>query len=118
MVIITSACALLLFLFQEPFVCSMPDNCCEAKTVGDYSYTLATWSGSIPDECKNSCAYTRDGFEGSLYCFAPGYLPVVCLTCNPCSECNGMETRCENTPSCFYDTVNEVCSPRGTEEPI
>merc|ERR1719206_1007540 len=32
--------------------------------------------------------------------------------CEPCSECNGEETRCENTPTCLYDTVNEVCSPK------
>ena len=33
---------------------------------------------SFPAECKKSCAYTRDGEDGTLYCFAPGNLPVHC----------------------------------------
>merc|ERR1719317_581626 len=111
MAIKTPASVLLLFLAQGQFVTSVSAECCALKTVGDYSYTLTTWEGAIPDECKDSCAYTKDGYGESLYCFAPGYLNVVCL-CNPCSECNGEETRCENTPTCFYDTVNEVCSPK------
>merc|ERR1719317_1561857 len=111
MAIKTPASVLLLFLAQGQFVTSVSAECCALKTVGNYSYTLTTWEGAIPDECKDSCAYTRDGYGESLYCFAPGYLNVVCL-CNPCSECNGEETRCENTPTCFYDTVNEVCSPK------
>merc|ERR1712013_222485 len=118
MAIKTPASVLLLFLAQGQFVTSVSAECCALKTVGNYSYTLTTWEGAIPDECKDSCAYTRDG--ESLYCFAPGYLNVVCL-CNPCSECNGEENRCENTPTCFYDTVNEVCSPKvdgtGTGKP-
>merc|ERR1712013_75598 len=114
MAIKTPASVLLLFLAQGQFVTSVSAECCALKTVGDYSYTLTTWEGAIPDECKDSCAYTRDGYAESLYCFAPGYLDVVCL-CNPCSECNGEETRCENTPTCFYDTVNEVCSPKVDE---
>merc|ERR1719317_1164505 len=113
MAIKTPASVLLLFLAQGQFVTSVSAECCALKTVGNYSYTLTTWEGAIPDECKDSCAYTMDGYGESLYCFAPGYLNVVCL-CNPCSECNGEETRCENTPTCFYDTVNEVCSPKGT----
>jgi len=116
MAIKTPASVLLLFLAQGQFVTSVSAECCALKTVGNYSYTLTTWEGAIPDECKDSCAYTKDGYGESLYCFAPGNLPVVCLTCNPCSECDGKETRCENTPSCLYDTVNEVCSPKGTEE--
>merc|ERR1719317_1259165 len=111
MAIKTPASVLLLFLAQGQFVTSVSAECCALKTVGNYSYTLTTWEGAIPDECKDSCAYTKDGYGESLYCFAPGYLNVVCL-CNPCSECNGEETRCENTPTCFYDTVNEVCSPK------
>merc|ERR1719320_908624 len=118
MAIKTPASVLLLLLAQ--FVTSVSAECCALKTVGNYSYTLTTWEGAIPDECKDSCAYTMDGYGESLYCFAPGYLNVVCL-CSPCSECNGEETRCENTPTCFYDTVNEVCSPKvngtGTGEP-
>jgi len=70
--------ALLLLVVQEPFVNSMPTACCAAKTVGEYSYTLVDSPESFPAECQKACAYTRDGQEGSLYCFAPGPLPVHC----------------------------------------
>merc|ERR1719435_15541 len=77
--IMTNIPALLLLVVQEPFVNSMPTECCAAKTVGDYSYTLVDSPASFPAECKKSCAYTRDGEDGSLYCFAPGNLAVKCL---------------------------------------
>merc|ERR1719244_100530 len=75
----TSIPVMLLLAAQEPFVNSMPTECCAAKTVGDYSYTLVNFQQSFPAECKKSCAYTRDGENGSLYCFAPGNLAVKCL---------------------------------------
>jgi|ERR1712096_20990 len=76
--LMTSIPALLLLVVQEPFVNSMPTECCAAKTVGDYSYTQVDSPDSFPAECKESCAYTRDGQEGSIYCFAPGNLAVHC----------------------------------------
>merc|ERR1711942_125511 len=78
MTMMISIPALLLLLVQEPFVNSMPTECCAAKTVGEYSYTLVDSPDSFPAECEKACAYTRDGQEGSLYCFAPGPLPVHC----------------------------------------
>merc|ERR1719308_724974 len=78
MTMMTSFPTLLLLVAQEPFVNSMPTECCAAKTVGPYSYTLVDSPESFPAECKKSCAYTRDGEDGTLYCFAPGNLPVHC----------------------------------------
>ena len=75
--------SLLCFLFLLSFkvegndVCG-PD-CCKYKVVGNYSYTLSHKDQHVPDSCKNGCVYTRDGEEGTLYCFAPGSLPGQCL---------------------------------------
>merc|ERR1712142_1234962 len=78
------------------FVNSQPTQCCKAKTVGEFSYTLAESSGPYPGICTQQCAYTRDNGDGSLYCFAPGSLPVECLNGEKPEEllgeqsCNGL----------------------------
>ena len=32
-------------------------------------------------------------------------------TCDPCSNCNGEQSKCEASPDCTYDAGNEVCLP-------
>merc|ERR1711915_13290 len=67
----------LLLLFIQAAV-ALPTLCCGAKTVGDYSYTLINPDATVPSQCKDSCAYTRDDQEGSMYCFAVGEEVVQC----------------------------------------
>jgi len=54
-------------------------ECCGSKQVGNFSYTLVKTPKIVPSECLNSCAYTRDGEPGYIYCFAKGQLPVKCF---------------------------------------
>jgi len=56
---------------------SQEGACCEAKQVGEHSYSLVK-EGMVPKECKNSCIYTRDDLPGSRFCFAFGDLPFSC----------------------------------------
>merc|ERR1712098_113148 len=84
----------------------MSTTCCTAKTVGEFSYTLADTAGPFPGQCKEACAYTRDGEEGSLYCFAPGNLPVHCLTSESLSLAEGLAFY--GTSVRYIKTVNYV----------
>jgi len=69
----------LLLVVQGSIAKAIQPECCGSKTVGEISYTLAGTTGPFPEECKESCAYTRDDYdEESLFCFAPGNLPVNC----------------------------------------
>ena len=62
---------------QVAFGNPISSNCCPSKTVGDFSYSLVETEASVPAECFN-CTYARDDVPGSLFCFAPGDLPVHC----------------------------------------
>ena len=57
-------------------------NCCPYKTVGDYSYTLVKYEddyGTLPNHCKDSCVYYRDGNPHQKYCFTSGTLKAQCI---------------------------------------
>ena len=36
---------------------------------------------------------------------------VADSTCDPCSNCNGEQSKCEASSGCTYDAGNEVCLP-------
>jgi len=60
------------------------DDCCSKKTVGSYDYSLVEDYNGEPDPtCLNGCIYSRDGYPGSLYCFARGNQPVECKDGGP-----------------------------------
>jgi len=69
--------SIIILCFQVAFGNPISPNCCPSKTVGDFSYTLVETEAPVPSECFN-CTYTRDDMQGSLFCFAPGDLPVHC----------------------------------------
>jgi len=59
---------------------SEEEECCEQKTVGEFSYTLAgTNAAAWTKGCISDCVYTKDEDpSGSKFCFAPGRLEVEC----------------------------------------
>ena len=54
------------------------EKCCDKKTVGQYSYSLASVGGNVPAGCLNSCVYTQDNDPDKMFCFGRGTETVTC----------------------------------------
>jgi len=78
----------ILVVAHAVFMQSMGQECCGSKTVGDYSYTITETTDNVPQECKDSCTYTRDDNPGSIYCFKDGLLPAKCTGETPLDVCS------------------------------
>ena len=72
--------------------------CCNKKTVGSVSYTLAPAlpnNDNLPNHCINECIYTQDGTT-NMFCFSKGELKVECGDERPISMGN------EDNGNCAY----------------
>merc|ERR1711936_469172 len=79
--------AILIYIVAEDQIPS--SSCCERKKVGEFSYTLVSAGddSQLPERCKNSCVYSRDGAQDkTLYCFATGDLSSTCLGGGSCQN--------------------------------
>jgi len=55
-----------------------PKGCCDRKVVGGVSYTFKEEGKTDMFSCLSDCIYARDDLPESKFCFARGYLEVIC----------------------------------------
>jgi len=96
------------------------EECCDIKTVGDYTYNLKGSDSQAKElyGCLSDCVYTKEGStDDALICFKTGDLPVSCDDPEPTTSGSGITGRLAKwwqlcQPNCpviaGYETQSDV----------